>query len=256
MRLTITRCFFCIIVAVLTSGTASLFGQSRVVQGFEAGDPAVTSTGDAGAKGSYNGQAPTQGTMQFLLTTVGMMTNEDAVGSQSGGFAQTNLSLQNFFGFNPAGVEGSGVLIPFTIQAGDTALNFNYNFLSNEPFQAPAVMRNDFAFFALYSGSTLVPGSVMSLATVNGSSFTPDMNPSDAFQFFTGYLPKTISLAGLAPGNYTLGFGVEDAGPGAGDHASGLLIDNVQIVPEPSVFALAIIGAGLLVGAGRRIKRA
>jgi hypothetical protein len=47
---------------------------------------------------------------------------------------------------------------------------------------------------------------------------------------------------------------VEDAQ--TADHASGLLIDNVQVVPEPSVFGLAIAGAALLAGVRRRIKRA
>jgi hypothetical protein len=74
------------------------------------------------------------------------------------------------------------------------------------------------------------------------------------FQFHTGYNTLSLSLALLAPGTYTLGIGVADAQ--TADHASGLLIDDVQVVPEPSVVALAIAGAGLLIGARRRIKRA
>jgi hypothetical protein len=73
------------------------------------------------------------------------------------------------------------------------------------------------------------------------------------FQFHTGFQTLSLSLASLAPGNYTLGIGVEDRLNA--DHASGLLIDNVQVVPEPSVIALAVAGAGLMLGVRRRIKR-
>jgi hypothetical protein len=61
-------------------------------------------------------------------------------------------------------------------------------------------------------------------------------------------------VGNLTPGNYTLAIGVEDAQ--TADHASGVLIDDVQLVPEPSVIGLVTAGAGLLIALRRRIKRA
>ena len=232
--------------------------QARKVQGFESGDPAVTSIGDAGPKGTYNSVAPTEGSTQFLLTTVGMnAAMEDGLGSQAGGFAVTNLNLSNFFnGAVPAGgSEGSGVLIPFTVGVGENLLTFDADFLSNEIFQDPAVKRNDFAFYSIFNSLSAALTGPTTFASVNGSAALFKLaGGSNPFQFHTDYQTYSVSLAGLAPGNYALGIGVEDAGGTA--HASGVLLDNVLVVPEPSTFALGIAGAGLLVGLHRRIKRA
>ena len=188
--------------------------------------------------------------MQYLLTTIGMTSNEDTIGSQSGAFAVGNSTLQTFFhNLSLGGVEGSGVLIPFTVGAGDTQLTFQYDFLSNEPFQS--MSRNDFAFAALFDAANALQGNVTTFASVNGSSLGI-FNSQIPFQFHTGYQTLTLSLAGLAPGNYALGIGVEDAV--TADHASGVLLDNVQIVPEASPFVLALTGAALLLAVRRRIK--
>ena len=81
--------------------------------------------------------------------------------------------------------------------------------------------------------------------------FTPDESP---FQFHTGLQTLALPLSSLAPGSYALAIGVEDSG--TADHASGVLVDNVQLVPEPSMLALSIAGAGLLTAVRRRIKNA
>jgi hypothetical protein len=251
MRLTIKAFLFA--VALLTCAGLPTAGYAITAQGFETGDPAVSSTGDAGTRTSpYQGQAAPQGTNQYLLTTIGSMSNEDSVTSQSGVFAVGNVTLQNFFGISLTGNEGSGVLIPFTVGAGDTLLTFQYDFLSNEVFQS--MPRDDFAFAAVFNSGNVLQGAVQSVASV----FNPPVDfmafgGGVPFQFHTGLQTFSVSLASLAPGSYNLGIGIEDRS--TADHASGILIDNVQVVPEPSILALSVAGAGLMMAVRRRIKR-
>jgi hypothetical protein len=252
MRLTVTRAFFAMVL--LAWAAVPTPAQARKVQGFENTDPNnFTSIGDVGKVGTFQTQAPSEGTMQLLLTTVGMTSNEDSVPSQSGTFAVGSAALQSFFnGVAVGGFEGSAVLIPFTVSAGDTLLTFNYDFLSNEPFATPK--RNDFAFAAIFDAGNALKSGVTTVADVSTSTFNL-FQPQTPFIFHTGYQPPlAFSLAALAPGNYTLGVGVADFG--SADHASALLIDNVQIVPEPSIAALSLIGAGLLIAVRRRIQAA
>src|SRR3954471_16740806 len=248
MRLTATRSV--IVTAIMLVSCATLV-QAGKVQGFETGDPAVTSIGDAGKVGSFQGQAAPEGTMQYLLTTIGSMSNEDGVPSQSGSFAVVNMSLQNFFGLSLLGNEGSGVMIPFTVSAGDTQLTLQYDFLTNEFVQS--MPRDDFAFAAIFNSASALQGSALTFARESTSTFQL-FGDQSAFQFHTGLQTLSLSVSSLAPGNYTLGLGIEDRT--TADHASGLLIDNVQVVPEPSVIALAVAGAGLLIGWTRRNRRA
>ena len=248
---TATRRWSSIALALtVTVGLTGLAHANRV-QGFESGDPAVSSIGDAGKQGTYESQAPPEGTMQFLITTIGTLSNEDNVSPQSGAPAVGNTALETFFhGLTLGGFEGSGVLIPFTVSAGDTTLTFQYDFLSNENFQT--VPRFDFAFAAVFDANNLLvlsPDTFAAVGTSTMGTFNPDQAP---FQFHTGLTTLALPLGNLAPGNYALAIGVEDAG--TADHASGVLIDNVQLVPEPSAFALAIAGAALLIGIRRRIK--
>src|ERR1700719_4598629 len=211
MRVISTRHFFSLAFILLAGAALPSLAQAGRVQGFESGDPPVASIGDAGAHGMLQTQAPPEGSMQYLLTTIGMTSNEDAIGSQSGAFAVGNSTLQTFFhNLSLGGVEGSGVLIPFTVGAGDTQLTFQYDFLSNEPFQS--MPRNDFAFAALFDAANALQGNVTTFASVVGSSSSLGIfNPQMPFQFHTGYQTLTLSVAGLAPGNYALGIGVEDA---------------------------------------------
>ena len=232
--------------------------EARKIQGFEAGDPAFTKTGDAGNQGTYQGEAPPEGSVQFLISTINTGANEDGATAQSGTSAVAFSTLNSFF-FNTtvSNQTGSGLLIPFTFLAGDTTLTFQYDFLSNEPNQTTP--RNDFAFEALFdpaSGTPLI-GSVTHFAQVTGTSFSL-FGAQTPFIFHTGYQTFTISLTGLglvAGTTYDLGLGVADATNS--DHASGLLVDNVQVigVPEPSTVGLGIAGAVLMVALRSRIKR-
>ena len=250
MRLTIKSFFFAVTLLACTALPTA--AHAAKAQGFETGEPGVTSIGDAGKVGTFQGQAAPEGSMQFLLTTIGSMTNEDSITSQSSVFAVSNSALQTFFGISLTGNEGSGVLIPFTVAAGDTLLTLQYDFLTNELFQS--MPRDDFAFGAIFNAGNVLQGTVNTFASVNNPPAAFSLfGGQTPFQFHTGLQTLSFSLASLAPGSYMLGLGIEDRT--TGDHASGLLIDNVQVVPEPSVVALTLAGAGLMLGVRRRIKR-
>src|SRR5450432_1625408 len=85
------------------------------VTGFEGGDEAIQSTGDAGTQGTYQGEAPPEGSLQYLITTIGTnLANEDNVTKQSASNAVASATLNTFFfGQAVSNQEGSGVLIPF-----------------------------------------------------------------------------------------------------------------------------------------------
>jgi hypothetical protein len=228
------------------------------IQGFESGDPAVNGFGDAGTQTSYQGEAATDPTHWYLLTTFRSTDNEDGITSQSGNnalaFATFN-DASHFNGAAPVGVDGSGVFIPFTVNSGDQFLTFNYDFLSNEPGQS--VPRNDFSFAGFFTTSgTLIAGTRVTFATVTGSTFGL-FDGQSPFVFHTGVQMLSMSVAGLAPGSYLLGIGVEDATNG--DHASGILIDNVDMaaapVPEPTTVGFTLAGAALLVALRSRIRK-
>ena len=241
------------LAAAITLAVQATHAATRV-QGFEAGDGAVNGFGDAGTQLTYQGEAATDPTHWYLLTTFRSSDNEDGIASQSGSNALAFATLNDSSHFNgaaPAGVDGSGVFIPFTVNAGDQFLTFDYDFLSNEPGQT--IQRNDFSFAGFFTTSgTLIAGSRVTFANVAGSSFSL-FGTQSVFVFHTGLQTLQMSVAGLAPGNYLLGIGVEDATNG--DHASGLLIDNVQLVPEPTTIAFSIAGAALLVALRSRIKK-
>jgi hypothetical protein len=225
------------------------------VQGFESGDPAVNGFGDAGTQLTYQGEAPTDPTHWYLITTVRTTDLEDGVTPQSGNNALPFATLNDAAHFNgaaPVGVDGSGVFIPFTVNPGDTTLTFDYDFLSNEPGQTTP--RNDFSFAAFFTTSgTVIAGTSTTFANI--SSATLLFGGGSPFAFHSGVQTLSMNVSGLAPGNYLLGIGIEDATNG--NHASGLLIDNVQItaVPEPTTIAFSIAGGALLVALRSRIKR-
>jgi hypothetical protein len=244
-----------VVLGVLACAVLASTSAARVVEGFESGDPAVSATGDAGPQTTFEGEAAPQPTHQYLLTSLAG-ADADGQSNVSGNNAVSNATLQSFFfnDFSLTGLRGSGVLIPFTVVAGDTTLTLQYDFLSNQPLQTTP--KNDFAFEGIFDSTNGAVQSNLSFVSVN--------NPHVAFTAFgagpffdhTGYQTLTLNISGLVPGNYNLGIGVEALAGGTNQHDSGILIDNIQVlVPEPSTVAFAIAGAALLVVLRSRIKR-
>src|SRR6185503_6903382 len=131
MRLPHLRRLFGSTLGLFVSVLLAQASLGQVIEGFEGSEPAVQS-GDAGIVGSYQGQAPPSGSGQFLITTIRATDNEDGVPTQTGTDASTFATYNStiFFGNAPAGGDGSGVLIPFTIDAsGAIQLQITYDFL-------------------------------------------------------------------------------------------------------------------------------
>jgi PEP-CTERM motif len=211
-----------------------------IITGFEPGDPVFNQIGDAGFQGTYNSIAPFQLTRQFLLTTIS--NSGDGFPGESGTNAVPVNTLATFFGIAAAQItfpgslarEGSGFSISFTATAGQV-LSFNYNFLTSE---GP---NTDYAFYTL-TGTT---GSVNFANSTQATSGTA----SGTFALQTNYQTFTIPIT--TTGTFTFGIGIVDGGSFTGQ--SGILLDNIQLVPEPTTFALVGLGAvGMLVILRRR----
>jgi len=241
-------------VLALVAFTHAGYAAGRVT-GFESGDEAIQSIGDAGTQGTYQGEAPPEGSLQYLITTIGTNSaNEDGLTKQSSSNAVASASLNTFFfGQAVSNQEGSGILIPFTVGAGDTTLTFQYDFLSNEPAQATP--RADFAFDAIFTTGGTLQGSVNHFQTASASNPASLFGAQTPFIFHTGYQTLSLNISGLAAGTYDLGIGVSDTTNTS--HASGLLIDNVQVaaVPEPSTLGLMLAGVASLAAVRRRIRK-
>ena len=232
------------------------FAAGRVT-GFEPGDESFLSIGDAGTVQLFQTDSPPEGLNQYLITTIGTnSTNEDGLVPISGHSAATFSNLNSFFfGQTVSNQEGSGVLIPFTVAAGDTTLSFQYDFLSNEPFQT--IPHADYAFDAIFTTGGALQGSVSHFQTATSVNPPNLFGTQTPFIFHTGYQTLSLNISGLAPGSYDLGIGVSDQTDTR--HASGLLLDNVvtsaAAVPEPSTLGLIVVGAAGFAALRRRIGK-
>ncbi|MBI1922834.1 PEP-CTERM sorting domain-containing protein [Candidatus Poribacteria bacterium] len=191
--------------------------------------------------------APTEGIFHALFSNINSLSDGETPFS---GFNASPVSKNETFLGLPAGtlsalgngtvIEGSVVGQVISVTAGNI-LSFDYNFLTNEPIQGERA--NDFAFFTLGS-------SVFKLADTF-AAFVPASGP--AFILQTGY--RSFSITIPTSGTFMLGFGVLDVDDPL--VRSGLLVDNVRVIPEPStllLFAVGIIGTAFY--GWRRRKRA
>ncbi len=186
---------------------------------------------------SFDGELPTDGAKMALIeTTIGRLPVSvlDAV---VGGVLGVGPSyLASAF---PSATEGALLYQMVSLTPGESAVSFDWNFLTNE--STPSLLYNDFAFAHLISGGSLVDSAVVdtySTFTGSGSLYTDH----------TGW--STTTFTGLAPGSYALLFGVFDAtDPGI---PSALLVDNVRAIPEPSTILLSGLAVGLISSRRRR----
>ncbi|MEM6446844.1 MAG: PEP-CTERM sorting domain-containing protein [Cyanobacteria bacterium J06642_2] len=229
------------VVLAVTSGlalAASVNGVARAASltngGFETGDFTGWNTlGNASIQTAAFGSGPVEGTSQALVSSGGSTVTDAAIETALG------LSAGTLDGISTGDANsGSVVYQTFTADAGET-LSFDYNFLTNET--TPTTF-NDFAFISLTSTSLLED-------TNSGFVSSPT-----SFSEETGF--SAFSTKFSSSGTFTLAVGVLDVNDGIVDTA--ILVDNVNVVPEPaSTAGLAIAGlAGVASYLRRRQKQA
>ena len=201
---------------------------------FETGDLSGWSTlGSTSTVTGLGDYSPTDGAYAGLLDTSGTASSasiESALGLASGDLG--TLASGN-------GTSGSLVYQSFYASAG-TVISFDYLFATNE-LPGPNNIYNDFAF-----ASILVDSVLTDIASVTSTVLT---SPSTSGYFAdSGWLTfdHTLSVSGLV----TLGIGILDGDDLIVD--SGLMIDNIKAVPEPSTLALLFLG---LLGLALRQRR-
>ena len=221
---------------VMTAALAD--GQVFSNGGFESGAfPPWSTIGVTNVQGTFNGQAPAEGSFQAVLSapfksgTVSQSALETFLGLSSG----TLNSINGGTAFNG----GSGLAQTFTVQNG-AIISFFWDFMPNG--SDGSTTQNDSAFFTLH------------LSSSSSSSITLLDRTSTSGGIASGY--QLFTTGPLAAGTYILGFGLFDlAGTGGGPEDSqdpNLLIDGVQVIPEPMTWMLLALGASLVFVLRRR----
>lgn len=251
------------LTALGVSSYLALFAQPGVAQtfGFENMFGDFDTAGITSIEDASFGSGPTEGTSQALLSTGGSPADVffpiapplglEGNGAVSG-FLFLDDQITNFGSSLSPTVsynEGSAIRTSATISvnAGDI-LSFDYNFLTDENSALP-IGGNDLAFFSIDNVLTQIVlfNDVESSLVASATSFSRE----------TGFQTLTSAPFSSA-GNITLGFGVVDGGDFAGD--SGLLVDNIQVlpaaVPEPSTIigTLFALGIGAILERKRRLR--
>jgi len=219
---------FLLALAMSIFGIAFSDAQTFSNGGFENGSfPPWTTTGAAAVSGTFSGQPPAEGSFQAVLSA----PFQSGTVSQSSleTFLQLNSGTLNPLNGSSTFHGGSAIAQVFTIADG-SVISFQWDFIPNGSNVASD--QNDSAFFVLH-----LSGSNSSFFTLLDQTSNHPGSPS---------LYQTFSTTPLSAGTYILGFGLYDrAGNAGGSDAQdpNLLIDNVQVIPEPSTWSLLGFGA-------------
>lgn len=225
---------------------------------FESGFTGWNTTGNANTTGTFgtaNPVAPTVGTSQAFLrndNTGGTRVSRAALETFLG---VTNNSLNTFENSLSASggnvFSGSAIQTSFTTTTAGDALFFDWQFVSQEDGNFGSDF-NDLAFYHLSGpGGTSTFGllsdinsSTQALANlVIGAGPDPpagDFNLDNA----TAYTQTGLALG--AAGSYTISFGVVNVGDDFTEYPSGLFVDFVHVVPEPSTWLMGALILGVI----------
>lgn len=241
LKLSILAAHIVSLVSLSTLGGANPSQAAIINGGFETGDfTGWSRIGESFIDTSEFGSGPTERSFDALLLTGAAEDGE--LGSVSDSAIESFLGLASGTLDSLIGAdafEGSAIKQTFTAQAGDI-LRFDWNFLSTEA--APETEGfNDFAFVA-------INGIASQVADTSSSFFSSSSNDFDEE---TGF--QTFSYTVTSDGTYTLGFGVLDTGDDI--MGSGLLVDDVQLVPEPASVLGLLAFAALAAGSALKSKK-
>lgn len=238
-------------VAVFAGLALPTVAEAAIINGgFEDGLTGWEGIGDSRAETSNFGSKPVEGTAQAFLSTAFnevVDVNENGKEVVGGNAACVSFisnicenSLEQFFNVSTfqgdsfldsiataEPIEGSAIKQTFTAQAGQT-LSFSWNFLTNESVEQAALNDstypdfNDSAFVSIQSASGSEFLSLADTTSNFSNSSTSSFDNDTGFSTFSYTIPTT--------GNYTLGIGIVDVGEPT--RISGLLVDNIVVVPE------------------------
>lgn len=239
-------------VAALVAGTYATTAKADIVNGgFEAGLENFAPVGEVEVVSSEFGSGPVAGEAQVFLSTA----SEGDLGGP--GAAVSAAELEEFIGsfpnFADEALDGSAIQTRFTSDGGEQ-VGFSWNFLTDEGVMIPGYLFNDYAFAVLDSE---LGSDAFLLSDTLSPAFAAAPVTATAFFNETGF---QSFVAPIEPGvEYTLSIGVVDVAPAGEENEpqliSGLLVDEVQLVPEPAAtFSLLLLGAGTVCGVKRRKK--
>lgn len=263
----------CSIIAALSGLMPTVVEAATINGGFEDGLTNWETIGDYRVETSSFGSGPVEGTSQaFLSTAFDEVISVDESGNELrggnaacvsfiSGFCPDSLEL--FFNVSTfqgdtfldsiataEPIEGSAIKQTFTASAGQR-LSFSWNFLTDESTGQEAINDgtnpdlNDFAFAIIQSDSSSQLFNLADTSSIFSDSAT-SFGKETGFSTFSYIIPTT--------GDYSLGLGVVDVGEPT--RISGLLVDDVQAVPEPnSALGVLFLGAGWIVSVLRRKQK-